>query len=133
LNFVFVILISLANAQTVDPGVWQVTSNFNVSGLAMPESKSEECVSAEDAKDLKASLSRELGKSGCVATKWLHQGEKVDIGLKCNKSGLVAAGDLQGVVKAKSYQISGTAEGTFQNIPATADIRLKGQWLKSCP
>jgi hypothetical protein len=133
LNFVFAILFSQANAQAVNPGLWQVQSNFEVSGLALPESKSEECVSAEDAKDLKTSLARELGKSGCVATKWVHEGEKVDISLKCNKSGLEAAGNLQGVVKAKSYQISGTAEGTFQNIPATADIRLTGQWLKSCP
>jgi hypothetical protein len=46
--FLFALLFSQAKAQAVDPGLWQMTSNFNVSGLALPESKSEECVSAED-------------------------------------------------------------------------------------
>jgi hypothetical protein len=128
----FSLFTSISFAQAIDPGIWQAKSNFQVAGLNFPESKSEECVSTEDAKDLKASLSKELTKSGCTATKWDLQGKKIDIELTCSKSGLDAKGKLSGSVSAKSYDLSGTAEGTYHNIPTSAHILLSGKWLKAC-
>jgi hypothetical protein len=128
----FSLLTSFSFAQAIDPGIWQAKSNFQVAGIDFPESKSEECVPIDEAKDLKTSLTRELTKNGCTATKWDVKGKKIDIELSCNKSGLDAKGKLTGSVTAKSYDLSGTAQGTYHSIQTSAHIQLSGKWLKAC-
>ena len=99
----------------------------------MPESKNQECVSTAQAKDIKGTLSKELKKHGCSVTKWTAKGKQVEIAIQCDKSGLVAKGNLRGTVEPKNYNLSGEAEGTFQQIPSQASVSLKGKWLKICP
>ena len=98
----------------------------------MPESKNQECVSTAQAKDIKGTLSNELKKHGCTVSKWTAKGKQVEIAIRCDKSGLIAQGQLRGRVESKSYNLSGEAEGTFQQIPSQASVSLQGKWLKNC-
>lgn len=130
LSFLF---FSLAgHAQSVNPGFWQEDASIEINGITLPPSQNSECVLASEAKEIKKTIVKELEKKGCSPTKWIVQGQKIEVALKCTKSGLEATGFLKGTVKDKSYEISGDAEGTYQGIPAQANLALKGKWLKSC-
>ena len=131
--FSFLFFSFMTQAQSVKSGMLQTESSIEVNGISLPSSKEEECLSASEAKDLKKTLTKELEKNGCSSTKWKVKGSKVDISLKCSKSGLEAKGNLQGQVKSKDYSLKGEAEGEFKGIPSTATIALQGKWLKPCP
>ena len=132
LLFFSLIVPKLAHAQTVQHGTWRTESTFEVNGLQMPPNKGEECLSKENAKDLKATLTKELSKIGCSSNKWIVKANEVDIGLKCNNAGLDAEGKMKGTVSEKKYNLSGDAAGTFQGFPAQAKINLLGNWVKAC-
>lgn len=132
LSLMSFLFFSVVQAQSVAPGIWQAESSFTVSGVSLPESKAEECLSADQAKNLKASISKELSKQGCAVTKWVNKGQQTDIALTCDKSGLLAKGNLRGVIADKNYNLTGSAQGSFHQIPAEAVISLKGKWVKAC-
>lgn len=123
---------SLTYAQSIAPGLWQADTTFKLNNIPMPGSKAEECVSAQDAKDIKSAIVKELASKGCEITKWTAKAKKLEASLKCNKSGLDATGNLHGSFSDKSYDLSGEAEGTYQGFPSEATITLKGKWLKVC-
>ena len=121
-----------AKAQSVQPGIWQANSSVTVSGIPLPSSQSSDCITAEQAKDLKKTLIKELEKKGCTESQWTVNGSQVEVSLKCNQSGLKADGHLQGQINPKDYDLTGEATGTYKGIPAHARFILKGQWIKSC-
>jgi hypothetical protein len=121
-----------AHSQSVEPGLWRADTSFAIIGIPLPPSQDEECISASEAKDIKTTLTKELLKAGCTPTKWLAKDQQLEVSLKCTKSGLDATGNLRGTITAKSYDLTGEAEGTYLNIPSQATIVLKGRWLKSC-
>ena len=126
------LFLSAGHAQSVDPGVWQADSTFEITGMELPPSRQSECISASEAKDIKKAILNELKIQGCTATKWQVTGKKLFVSLNCEKSGFEASGNLRGTFSSKSYDLSGQADGTFQGIPAEATISLKGKWLKPC-
>jgi hypothetical protein len=121
-----------AQAQAVKPGLWQADSSAVISGIPLPASKDKECISKDDARDIKKAILRELKKTGCESTKWVKNGNKFDVELKCLKDGLEATGQLKGKIAETDYEFSGNAKGTFHGIPATADLKLNGKWLEGC-
>lgn len=132
-TFLLILLFStLSNAQSVQPGVWQADSKFKIGGIPLPATHDKNCISKDDAKDLKITLSKELEKKGCQVTKWTTTGEQLNLDLKCDKSGLKAEGNLHGTVTKKSYELSGKAKGSYRRIPASASIELKGFWVEKC-
>jgi hypothetical protein len=131
-SFCLIPFSSQAFAQSVKAGVWQAVSTINISGLPLPGSKDEECISASEAKDIKATILKRLEKTGCSSTKWIVKGAQLDIGLKCKRAGLDAEGNLHGTVTRTLYKLSGTASGTYQSIPTEAELSLQGQWIKDC-
>ncbi|MEK6773111.1 MAG: DUF3617 family protein [Bdellovibrionota bacterium] len=130
--FSFLLFSSVLNAQSVEPGIWQADSSFEINGIPLPDSQEKECITADEAKDIKKTITMELGRHGCASTKWVVKDKKVEVSLKCTKSGLEATGNLRGNVSAKNYNLKGEAEGTYKNIPSEASIVLKGKWIKSC-
>jgi hypothetical protein len=119
-------------AQSVEPGIWQADSSLHVIGFELPASHEQECVSASEAKDIRKTITKELENIGCAYTKWVVKGHRLEVSLKCKRSGLDATGDLRGTVNAKNYDLTGDAEGTYQGIPTQATLVLKGKWIKSC-
>ena len=127
------IFVSLASdAQTMDAGLWQADSVVNIEGIPLPSSQDKECITKSQAKDIRKTISTELGKQGCKINKWSLRAEKLQASVTCDNHDIEASGDLTGTVKAKSYNISGTAAGNYKSIPATANISLKGKWLSAC-
>lgn len=123
-----------SSAQSLTPGVWKAQTSFNLNGIPLPPSESEECVSKESAKDVKETITKELKKKGCELTKWNLKGEKLEASLTCKSDDLDAKGNLKGKVTSKSYSITGNAEGTYKNLlPSSATLALNGQWNKPCP
>ena len=123
---------TVLNAQVVQHGLWTTNSIFEVNGIPVPAAKSEQCLTKENAKDLKSTLVKDLAKIGCASNKWIIKGAQVDIGLKCNSAGLEAEGNMKGSVTNKKYNLIGNAVGTFQGIPSQAKIILEGSWVKGC-
>lgn len=124
---------SLLQAQSLEPGVWKAKTSFKLNGVPLPSSEDEECVSAGEAKDAKATIAKELKKKGCELTKWTIKGKKLEASLVCKSDELEAKGNLRGEFSKKSYELQGDAKGTYQNVlPSTATVQLSGQWVKAC-
>lgn len=129
----FVIFTSQLYAQSFEPGLWRYKENVSISGISLKPSTNEDCVSASKAKDAKASIEKELKKHGCLLTKWIVKNQKLDAAIKCKNDTFEAGGNLKGLFSQKSYDLQGEAEGTYmQALPATALIKLSGQWIKKC-
>jgi hypothetical protein len=122
-----------AQAQSFQPGLWKSKAAFKLNGIPLPSSEGEECITAAEAKDPKASIVKELKKNGCELTKWNLKGKKLEASLKCKNKDLDAEGSLHGTVENKNYQLQGEAEGTYQGmIPSSATLALTGEWTKTC-
>nr|WP_158320362.1 DUF3617 family protein [Pseudobdellovibrio exovorus] len=107
---------------------------MSVNKLPLPSSDAEECFSAVQAKDAKASIEKELKKHGCSLTKWNVKNQKLDAGINCENQNFTASGKLQGSFTRKSYDLAGEASGTLKQVlPAIAEFKLSGQWIKNCP
>lgn len=123
---------SVGYAQTLQPGLWRAKTSIELNGIPLPSSEDEECISKEDTKDAKGTISKELKKRGCSVTKWQLKGKKLDAAVKCQKDDLEAQGTLTGTVTQKTYDLKGEAEGSFKSIPSSATITLTGKWQSAC-
>lgn len=117
-------------AQSIDPGLWRDKSSFTVNGIPLPSKKQEECIRADQAKDVKSAIIKDLKAHGCELTKWTVKGSKLEASLKCDSDDLEASGTLKGQFSKKSYSLDGEAEGTYQQmLPAKAELKLRGEWV----
>lgn len=121
-----------AFAQNMQPGLWRAKTVLALNGIPLPASEDEECITKEETKDAKQTITDELKKKGCSLTKWDLKGKKLEAALKCQNNDLQAEGTLKGTVTEKSYALKGEAEGTFKMIPSFATLDLSGKWLKTC-
>ncbi len=134
LTFVFV----LANAtdsfaQSVQPGNWQAKTEFKVDGISFPTSLTEECITPDQAIDVKASIAKGLLKLGCVLAQWKVLNNNLEAELECKTSAYTAKGRIRGQFTDKAYQLEGNAHGLYHNIvPTSASLLLTGQWTKDC-
>lgn len=120
-------------AQSFEPGLWTSKESLELNGLPLPSSTDEECITANQAKDAKATIEKELKKHKCSLTKWIYKNQRLDASIKCKNNEMDAVGKLQGSFTSKSYDLTGEAKGTYQEIlPAVAVLKLSGQWVKVC-
>ncbi|MEZ0391732.1 MAG: DUF3617 domain-containing protein [Pseudobdellovibrionaceae bacterium] len=120
-------------AQSLTPGLWKAKTSLKLNGVPLPSSEEEDCVSAEKAKDAKTTITQELKKKGCQITKWKVQGGQLQASLACVNNDVNATGQLKGKFSAKSYDLTGEAEGTYKNtIPSSVTVSLSGQWMRNC-
>ena len=131
---ILILLMALqVHAQSLQPGLWKTKTSFKLNGVPLPASENEECVSAQDTKDAKASISDELKKNKCELTKWNVKGKNLEAGLKCDSDEIKANGELRGQFTKKNYNLQGEAKGTYQGVlPSTATVQLEGQWVRAC-
>jgi hypothetical protein len=122
-----------AYAQVLTPGIWKAKSSFKLNGLPLPGNDEEECITGDQAKDVKKTIEKGIKEKGCVLTKWKVKGSKLEASLSCQGKNLKAEGHLQGDVSPKSYNLSGEATGSLKGFPTFADIKLSGVWVKACP
>jgi hypothetical protein len=121
-------------AQSFEPGIWKSKESLEMNGITLPEFKSEECITASQAKDAKATIEKELKRRGCSLTKWTVKNQKLDAAIGCKNEDMDAIGTLRGDFSRKSYDLKGEASGTFKQVlPAAVRLRLSGQWVKACP
>lgn len=133
ISILILILSFQVHAQNLQPGLWKTKTSFKLNGVPLPASEKEECVSAQDTKDAKASISEELKKNKCELTKWKVKGKNLEAALKCDSDEVNAEGDLRGQFTNKSYNLQGEAKGTYQGVlPSTATVKLEGQWVSAC-
>lgn len=124
---------ALPDLGQIAPGQWKTKSTFQVSGLDLPDNSTNECLSDEDAKDIKKNIEKELAKNGCVIQNWQIKKATLTAKLKCKNEQFEAQGTLTGKVTEKNYDISGNAQGTVAGaLPATAELSLKGEWTGPC-
>lgn len=123
----------VVKAQSLEPGLWKAKTTFKVGDLSLPPSEDEECISTAEAKDAKGTITKELKRNGCKLLTWKVTGSQLEVSLTCTNEQIDAKGTLRGHFSAKNYELNGDAEGTYQGvIPATATLKLTGQWAKAC-
>lgn len=121
-------------AQSFEPGLWKSKESLELNGVPLSPSSGEDCITAKEAKDAKATIEKELKQQGCSVVKWSVKNQKLDAAIKCDNDEMEAVGKLKGKFSRKSYELVGEAEGTIKKIlPAVAVLRLSGEWVKSCP
>lgn len=139
ISFILILVSSLftfshSYAQSMKPGFWHVKESFKINGIALPSHEGNECISSEEAKDVKASLVESLQKKDCTLTNWTVNGENLQAGLNCKNNDFTAKGTLTGHFTKKSYTLKGRAKGKIKDtIPAKADVEMQGQWISACP
>lgn len=120
-------------AQTLEPGLWKTSTSLDLNGIPLPDSDDEECITKDQTKDVKTTIEKGLKRKGCTLTKWMMKGEKLKASLNCKNNDVDAVGKLTGTVTKKSYDLHAEAQGKYKGtIPATAEIKLTGQWVKKC-
>ncbi|KHD88347.1 MAG: hypothetical protein OM95_09385 [Bdellovibrio sp. ArHS] len=127
-----VFLTSFAQAQKLEPGLWKTKSVLILNGIPLPPAENEECISSTQTKNLKETITKELKKNDCQLNHWQLKGMQLQASLSCQKSEFNAKGTLRGKVTAKSYDLSGEAEGTYNVIPSQATLKLTGRWTRVC-
>ncbi len=124
---------SQLSAQKLQSGLWKTSTSLDLNGIPLPASNDEECITKDQTKDVKTTIEKGLKKKGCTLTKWTVKGEKLKASLTCKNNDVDAEGELTGTVTKKSYNLNAEARGKYKGtIPATAEIQLKGQWVKNC-
>lgn len=126
------LLSSFVQAQSLQPGLWKTKSTLVLNNIPLPTAEGEECITADQTKDVKGTISKELKKSGCSLDNWKLKGESLEASLSCKKDELNAKGTIKGKVTSKSYDLTGEAEGTYNVIPSQATLKLTGQWAQVC-
>lgn len=120
-------------AQSIEPGLWKDSSQFIVNGLPLPHENQEECITKEQAKDVKTAITKDLKKIGCSISNWKVKDSTLEASLNCETDEIEATGVVKGKFTKKSYELNGEAEGTIKEIvPATAVVKLRGQWAGAC-
>lgn len=131
ITILFISKVSMA--QSFEPGLWKSEDSFEINGIPLPKSKDEECLTKDQTKDAKATIVKELKRKGCTLTSWTFINQKLDATIKCDNDDMKATGKLSGPITSKSYELKGTAKGTYKNIlPAIADLKLTGRRVSSC-
>ena len=124
---------NFSQAQNLTPGIWHAQTDFRVDGIPLPASTGDSCVTPDDAKDAKSTLTKNLDKIGCVITDWNVVNDHLDASLECKNNQVEAKGKIQGDFTDKSYDLKGQAHGFYQHvIPSVASLRLHGQWVSDC-
>lgn len=99
----------------------------------MPSSIQENCVKANEAKNPKNTIEKALKKNKCKLTKWKLTNNQVNASVDCNNEDYKAKGQISGTFEKKSYNLVGSISGNHKIFgDATADVELKGKWLKDC-
>ena len=123
-----------ALAQTLNPGMWHAQTDFKVDGIPLPSSTGDSCVTPDEAKDAKTTLTKNLDKIGCVITDWKVVDSQLKASLNCKNDNLTANGTIEGVFTETSYELNGKAHGFYEGIiPSVATLNLHGQWTGACP
>lgn len=135
-KIIFVLLFSFESfslAQSMKPGLWKTNSSFKLNGIQLPGNETQACISADEAKDAKETITKSLKKDGCQLTKWAVKDRQLEAGVACNNKDIEARGSLRGTLAEKSYSLEGDAEGTFKKVlPSVATLKLTGTWVKGC-
>lgn len=135
ITLILALFISMSHlrAQSLEPGIWKGKVAFKINGIELPPNADEDCILPHEAKDVKASITKNLKKKGCTIDKWNVKNQNLDVTLSCKNDDLDAKGNLNGQFSQKNYTLAGEVEGTFKKmLPAKAHVELKGEWIKAC-
>ena len=114
-------------------GFWHAKTEIKLEGIPLPSSEDDQCVTKGQAKDVKATLTKELKKNGCKITQWKLKGKDLSATVECKNKDIEAKGTLHGSVTSKNYELSGDAKGKYKMIPSAATLKLTGEWVGTCP
>ncbi|VXC98123.1 conserved exported hypothetical protein [Enterobacterales bacterium 8AC] len=130
--------IAAAEPLSIEPGLWRDGGTIMFNGQALTNSpkddEDEECVSAEQAKDLRAAMASSYKDSGCEITSWDRApGDKLEIGLACVNEEGKSKGKLSGVYTSTSYDLKGRLDGTHIHAgPYFLDMHMYGKRIGEC-
>jgi len=104
---------SLALAQTITPGMWKASTVVKLNSLALPPVDVNDCISANEAKDIQKYIQENLmPETQCKIKTWDYKKPDIKISLSCENEQYSSKGDLAGKVTEKAFNIAGTMKGS---------------------
>lgn len=128
------LLSSIASAQTITPGLWKAKTKLTLGGMAMPLFDVDDCISADEAKDIKKYIQENLiPETQCKVSTWDYKKPDLKVTLTCENNQYSANGKLNGKVTDKEFKIAGTLTGKHVVMGAIdVGVDYDGKYTKTC-
>lgn len=123
-----------AQAQTITPGLWKAKTVIKLNTLALPPIDANDCISANEAKDIRKYIQENLiPDTQCTIKTWDYKKPELKVTLTCSNSQYDAKGDVRGKVTEKEFHLTGTLSGTHIVMgDVEVGIDYKGTYTKTC-
>lgn len=131
--------LAAAQAQSLKPGLWRSTTTMVVSGQAATMPPVEACLTAEDAKDMRAFAEKKLrqnkGNGGevCKITEWKQSVNTISYTASCT-GGAISAIKGTGSFSATEHNMKSQLTGKHADlgIAYTLDARTSSKRIGAC-
>lgn len=120
---------SLANAQEMKPGLWEIVTTMKMQGMQMPGGKFTHCYTA---KDISAGKQYDSGDSKCTIANMKASGGNVSYDISCPTEGGKMSGSVKGNMSPSSYTFEQKLRMTPDQGMGEMHSNIKGRRLGDC-
>lgn len=121
---------SLVLAQEMTPGLWELTTEMKMQGMAMPPSKFTHCYTAKDIASGKQYGMDE--KSKCAISNMKNVGGNISYDLSCAADGSKMTGSVKGTMAATAFSFEQKMRMTPDQGMGEMHSFIKGRRLGDC-
>lgn len=127
-------LATTAFAQNITSGLWKAKTKITIAGMTMPLFDVDDCISSNEAKDIKKYIQENLiPETQCTVKTWNYKKPDLKVTLSCENSQYNANGNLSGKVTDKEFKIGGTLHGTHVAMGSVnVGVDYTGTYTKAC-
>jgi hypothetical protein len=123
-------LASLGHAQEMSPGLWELTTEMKMQGMAVPPSKFTHCYTAKDIASGKQYGMDE--KSKCSIGNMKNAGGNISYELSCAADGSKMTGTVKGTMSATAFSFEQKMRMTPDQGMGEMQSFIKGRRLGDC-
>ncbi len=128
--FAFISCASPAFAQEMSPGLWELTAEMKMQGMAMPPNKFTHCYSAKDIASGKQYGMDE--KSKCNISNMKNAGGNISYDMSCAADGTKMTGTVKGTMSATAFAFEQKLRMTPDQGMGEMHSFIKGRRLGDC-
>lgn len=128
--FAFISCASPAFAQEMSPGLWELTAEMKMQGMAMPPNKFTHCYSAKDIASGKQYGMDE--KSKCSISNMKNAGGSISYHMSCAADGTKMTGTVKGTMSATAFAFEQKLRMTPDQGMGEMHSFIKGRRLGDC-
>lgn len=122
--------VGLACAQEMTPGLWELTMQMKMQGMAMPPQKFTHCYTPQDIAAGKQYAMDE--KSNCTIRNLKNVGGNISYDMSCEGDGSKMAGSVKGTISASAFSLEQKLRMTPDQGMGDMLSFIKGRRLGDC-